>query len=73
MLGSRLFLLDKGMDQPGHGPTAKTPRRIWLGSVWISHELQIKRFFGSYEIIVVKGDLLAITAIKEFSNRYLSP
>jgi len=72
VLGPRLFFLDEGMDQPGHGPTAKAPGRIWLGPVWISHKLQIKRFFGSYVIIVVKGDLLTLTAFKEFGHRYLS-
>ncbi len=73
VLGPWLFLLDEGMDQSGHGPTAKAPWRIWLGSVGISHELQIKGFFGSHEIIVIKSNLLALTAFKEFGHRYLSP
>lgn len=68
MLGGRLFLLDEFMDQSRDRPAAKATRRLGLRPVRVSHEAEIKRFFGPDIGVIVKGDLAAFAALKVLSH-----
>lgn len=63
MLRARFFFLDEFVDESRHCSTAKTPGRLRLGPIGISHKSQIERLLGSNIRIVVESDLCALAAL----------
>jgi hypothetical protein len=64
MFGGGFFFFDQFVNESGHTSAAETAwRLVFCIPFWVTHEAFVKGLFRSYEVVVVEGQLAALTAL----------